>query len=139
MESMNKDRFSADLIHKIKESVNLIEVVGEHVVLRKTGGNYVGLCPFHSERTPSFSVNENKQLYHCYGCKKGGDLVTFVMEILGLSFAEALEELADRARIALPQSWMRQDSPEQSEQDRLKKEKKRRISYRPWQGNVWLN
>ena len=123
MESMNKDRFSADLIHKIKESVNLIEVVGEHVVLRKTGGNYVGLCPFHSERTPSFSVNENKQLYHCYGCKKGGDLVTFVMEILGLSFAEALEELADRARIALPQSWMRHDSPEQSEQDRLKKEK----------------
>ena len=121
--SMNKDRFSVDLIQKIKDAVNIVEVVGEHVVLRKTGANHVGLCPFHSERTPSFSVNENRQLYHCYGCKRGGDLLTFVMEILGLSFAEAIEELADRARVALPQHWSNSHSPEQTEQQKQKREK----------------
>ncbi|MBI2712205.1 MAG: DNA primase [Bdellovibrio sp.] len=92
-------RKSAELIQKIKSAVNILDVVGEHVVLRKSGANAVGLCPFHSERSPSFSVSESKQLYHCYGCKKGGDLVSFVMEIMGVSFAEALEELADRAKI----------------------------------------
>ena len=85
---------------KLKDSVNILEIVGEHVVLRKSGATMSGLCPFHSERTPSFSVSESKQLYHCYGCKKGGDLVSFVMEILGVSFPEAIEELSERARVA---------------------------------------
>ena len=92
---------SAELIQKIKSTVNILDVVGEHVVLRKTGANFVGLCPFHSERSPSFSVSEAKQLYHCYGCKKGGDLVSFIMEILGISFVEALDELGERARIPI--------------------------------------
>jgi len=91
-----------ELVQKIRDTVSILEVVGEHVVLRKTGANYVGLCPFHSERSPSFSVSESKQLYHCYGCKKGGDLFSFVMEIHGISFPEAIEELAERARIPLP-------------------------------------
>jgi DNA primase len=95
-------KFPPELLQKIRDAVNILEVVGEHVVLRKTGANYVGLCPFHSERSPSFSVSENKQLYHCYGCKKGGDLFSFVMEIHGIGFPEAIEELAERARIALP-------------------------------------
>ena len=95
-------RLPQDLLQKIKSAVNLVEVIGEHVVLRKSGANHTGLCPFHSERTPSFGVNENKQVYFCQGCKKGGDLVTFVMEMHGLSFMEAIEELAERARIALP-------------------------------------
>ncbi|MBC7690321.1 MAG: DNA primase, partial [Methylotenera sp.] len=94
-----------DLLQKIKDAVNIIEVIGEHVVLRKSGSNYTGLCPFHSERSPSFSVSEQKQLYHCYGCKKGGDLLSFTMEIHGLSFPEAIEELAERARIALPKDF----------------------------------
>jgi DNA primase len=102
---MKKGKISPELLQKIKDAVNLIEVVGEHVVLRKSGSNYTGLCPFHSERSPSFSVSEQKQLYHCYGCQKGGDLVSFVMEIHGVSFPEAIEELAERARIALPKDW----------------------------------
>src|SRR4051794_20825228 len=102
---MKKGKISAELLQKIKDAVNMIEIVGAHVVLRKSGANYVGLCPFHSERTPSFSVSETKQLFHCYGCKKGGDLVTFVMEILGISFPEAIEELSEQARIALPKDW----------------------------------
>lgn len=95
-------KFPPELIQKIRDNVSILEVVGEHVVLRKTGANYVGLCPFHSERSPSFSVSESKQLYHCYGCKKGGDLFSFVMEIHGISFPEAIEELAERARIPMP-------------------------------------
>ncbi len=95
-------KYPSDLLEKIRQGVNLVEIVGEHVVLRKSGANYTGLCPFHSERSPSFSVSETKQLFHCYGCKKGGDLFGFVMEIYGISFPEAIEELAERARVALP-------------------------------------
>lgn len=102
---MVKNKITPELLQKIKDSVNIVDVVGEHVVLRKSGSNHTGLCPFHSERSPSFSVSEQKQLYHCYGCKKGGDLVSFTMAIHGLSFPETVEELADRARIALPKDW----------------------------------
>src|SRR3954466_7642310 len=95
-------RIPGDLLQKIKDAVNLIEVVGEHVVLRKSGSNYTGLCPFHSERSPSFSVSELKQVYHCYGCKAGGDVVSFVMQMHGLSFSEAVQELAERGKVVLP-------------------------------------
>lgn len=119
-------KVTAEILQKIKDSMSIIEIVGEHVVLRKTGANHVGLCPFHSERTPSFSVSETKQLYHCYGCKKGGDLISFVMEILGLSFPEAIEELADRARIALPQNWA--GTPPDSEQEKKRTAFREKIS-----------
>lgn len=104
---MAKERFPPETLQKIRESISLADVIGEHVVLRKSGGsaNYMGLCPFHSERSPSFSVNDQKQLYFCYGCKKGGDLFSFVMEIHGLSFHEAIEELAERGNVALPKSY----------------------------------
>src|SRR5690606_20735746 len=122
---MKKGKISAELLRKIKDGVNIIDVVGEHVVLRKSGSNHVGLCPFHSERTPSFSVSENKQLYHCYGCKRGGDLVSFVMELMGISFPEAVEDLADRARIALPKDWEGQntENSESMRQSAAKREK----------------
>lgn len=97
-------KLSPELIQKIKDSVNIIELIGEHVVLKKSGTQYTGLCPFHSERSPSFSVSEQKQLYHCYGCKQGGDLVSFVMDLHGLSFYEAIQDLAQRAGIRIPSS-----------------------------------
>jgi DNA primase len=113
-----------DFIQRVKESTNIIDIVGENVVLRKSGTSYVGLCPFHSERSPSFSVNELKQLYHCYGCKRGGDLITFVMEISGLSFHEAIEELAIRANQALPSDWNRgAKTPEALDQKKEQTEK----------------
>lgn len=99
---MKFQKYPPELLQKIKDTINIIDVIGEHVVLKKSGANFTGLCPFHSERSPSFSVSEQKQLYHCYGCKKGGDLVSFVMEINGIDFPEALQDLADRARVALP-------------------------------------
>lgn len=94
-------RIPPDLLKRVKEANNLLQIVGEHVVLRKSGANYVGLCPFHSERSPSFSVSEQKQLYHCYGCKKGGDIVTFLIDLHGLSFSEAVEELSERGKVSL--------------------------------------
>ncbi len=100
-----KRKITPELLKKIKDAVNLVDIVSEHVVLRKSGSNHTGLCPFHSERSPSFSVSEQKQLYHCYGCKKGGDLVNFVQEIHTLSFVEAIDDLAARAKIALPKDW----------------------------------
>ncbi len=125
MKAAYSGKVSPEFLQKIKDAVNITDVVGEHVVLRKSGANFSGLCPFHSERTPSFSVSENKQLYHCYGCKKGGDLLSFVMEIHGVSFREAIEELSERAKIALPKEWKGTDSSDpkiqaQREADREK-------------------
>lgn len=117
-------KFSPELIQQIKSAVNLVDVVGEHVVLRKSGSNYVGLCPFHSERSPSFSVSENKQVYHCYGCKAGGDLIGFVQQIHGLSFHESVQDLADRAGISVPRGAG--DSTGEAEQKRA--EQRERIA-----------
>lgn len=95
-------RYDSALLDRIREAVNIVEIVGEHVVLRKSGANHGGLCPFHNERSPSFSVNELKGVYHCHGCKAGGDVFTFVREIYGLSFPEVVRELADRAGVKIP-------------------------------------
>lgn len=123
-------KITSELLQKIKASINILEVVGEHVVLRKSGANYVGLCPFHSERTPSFSVSEGKQLYHCYGCKRGGDLVTFVQEILGVSFPEAVEELADRAKMALPPEWKATGSGTEPNAHRSAQRERQSVAYK---------
>src|ERR1043165_779415 len=101
----SRGRFPPELIQKIRDSVSILEVVGEHVVLRKAGANYTGLCPFHNERSPSFSVSEQKQLYHCYGCKKGGDIVGFIMDLHGSSFMEAIQDLAERGKVKIPSGF----------------------------------
>lgn len=118
-----------EVLQKIKSSLNLVEIIGEHVVLRKSGSNYSGLCPFHSEKTPSFYVNEKKQLFHCYGCQKGGDLFTFVMEIQGLSFRESVEELAERVKIPLPEEWGTKHSSQSPQQQDSRREQKT-LAYR---------
>ncbi len=109
-------------IEKLRSTVNIVDIVSEHVVLRKAGSNYVGLCPFHSERSPSFSVSETKQLYHCYGCKAGGDLIGFVRQMHGLGFRETLEELAERGKVPLPKGWDPVDEGE-SQAAKIKREK----------------
>lgn len=94
-----------NVIEEIRKSLDIVDVIGNYVQLKKQGKNYIGLCPFHSERTPSFSVSPDKQLYHCFGCGAGGNLFTFMMEIEGMSFSEAAESLADRAKIDLGSSF----------------------------------
>jgi DNA primase len=95
-------RIPQDKIDQVRESTDIIDLVSAYANLRKRGKNYVGLCPFHSEKTPSFTVNAEKQVYHCFGCGVGGNVFTFVMEHEKVSFAEAVRFLADRAGITLP-------------------------------------
>ena len=89
-------------IQTIKDRLDIVEVVGDRVKLRRSGRGFVGLCPFHNEKTPSFHVNQERQNYHCFGCGKGGDIFTFVMETEGLDFPQALSLLAARAGVTLP-------------------------------------
>lgn len=95
-------RVSDELIEKIKESNDIVDVISETVKLKRTGRNYSGLCPFHNEKTPSFSVSSDKQIFKCFGCGAGGNVITYVMKKENLSFMEALKKLADRANIEIP-------------------------------------
>ncbi len=90
-----------EAVREIKERIDIVELVGDSVPLRKVGKNLRGLCPFHAEKTPSFYVSPERQTFHCYGCSRGGDIFSFLMEKEGLSFPEALELLAERAGVEL--------------------------------------
>ena len=91
----------ADLKEQIREASDIVEVVNGYVPLKRAGANFVALCPFHQEKTPSFHVNPAKQIFYCFGCHKGGDVFTFVQEYENLSFPEALRRLAERAKIPI--------------------------------------
>lgn len=92
---------SPDSVERVKQAADIVEVISAHTDLRRQGARYVGLCPFHEERTPSFSVEPQEKLYHCFGCGVGGDVIKFVEEKEGLGFAEAVEMLADRYGVEL--------------------------------------
>jgi len=92
---------SHDSVDRVKQAADIVEVISAHTDLRRQGARYVGLCPFHEERTPSFSVEPTEKLYHCFGCGVGGDVIKFVEEKDGLNFAEAVELLADRYGVEL--------------------------------------
>jgi DNA primase len=91
-----------EFVEQLKSSVDIVEVVGQYVRLKKAGTRWVGLCPFHTEKTPSFGVHAVHQFYKCFGCGAGGDVIRFVMEIEGLTFYEALKQLAERHGIPMP-------------------------------------
>ena len=93
-----------DDVRRVKERLDILEVIGDRVRLHRAGRGYLGLCPFHDEKTPSFHVSQERQNYHCFGCGRGGDVFTFVMETEGLDFRQALELLADRAGVVLTRS-----------------------------------
>lgn len=94
-------RIEQSVINEIKDKTDILDLVSEYVKLEKRGRNYVGLCPFHDEKTPSFTVSEDKQICHCFGCKKGGNVFQFTQEIKDLSFVEAVKELGERINISV--------------------------------------
>ena len=95
-------RYSDDIIEEVRMKNDIVDVVSQYVKLNKRGSTYFGLCPFHNEKTPSFSVTPAKQMYYCFGCGAGGNVFNFVMEYENYSFGEALQHLADRAGVQLP-------------------------------------
>jgi DNA primase len=102
---------AGSLAEKVKQQSDIVRVIGEYVQLKKAGQNFRGLCPFHSEKTPSFNVHPTKQIYHCFGCGQGGDVFKFVMEMEKCAFPEAMRMVAEKCGIALPRAKER--SPEE--------------------------
>src|ERR671923_308750 len=94
-------RFSSESVDRVRQAADIVEIVNPHTDLRRQGDRWVGLCPFHEERTPSFSVNAHDKLYYCFGCERGGDVFRFVQEKEGMEFPEAVELLAERYGVEL--------------------------------------
>lgn len=111
-----------NIISEIQKQNDIVELIGEHVVLQKRGKNFVGLCPFHNEKTPSFSVSPEKQVYYCFGCGRGGNIFTFLMDYYKINFRQSLELLAERANIPLKKEEL------SSEKKKLLEEKERLLS-----------
>ena len=95
--------YPEDIVEEVRTRNDIVDIVSGYVKLTKKGSNYFGLCPFHNEKSPSFSVSPSKQMYYCFGCGAGGNAITFVMEYENYTFPEALKMLADRAGVKLPE------------------------------------
>lgn len=95
--------FSQATLEQVRQANDIVDVIGTYVPLKRSGANFMAICPFHKEKTPSFNVHPQKQIFHCFGCHKGGDVFAFVREYEGIDFPEAVRRLADRAKIVLPE------------------------------------
>ena len=112
--------FSDDIIEEVRSRNDIVDVIGQYVHLTKKGSTYFGLCPFHNEKTGSFSVSPNKQMYYCFGCGAGGNVFTFMMQYENFTFSEAMEALADRVGVALPQQeYTKEQKREADKKQRL--------------------
>ena len=95
--------YPQELIEEVRTKNDIVDVISGYVRIQKKGSNYFGLCPFHNEKSPSFSVSQSKQIFYCFGCGAGGNVITFLMEYENATFQEAVKILADRAGINLPE------------------------------------
>lgn len=112
--------YSREVIDEVISRNDIVDVISGYIKLKKNGSSYTGLCPFHNEKSPSFSVSGQRQLYHCFGCGVGGNVITFVMEYENMTFLEAVKMLGERAGVALPETSMsEQDKKERGIRDRL--------------------
>ncbi len=111
--------FSSATLEQIRAASDIVDVIGSYLPLKRAGANFVALCPFHKEKTPSFNVNPHRQIFHCFGCHKGGDVFSFVKEYENLDFVEAVKRLADRAKIPLEYAKGAGDQPTRHLKDSL--------------------
>ena len=111
--------YPRELIDEIREQNDIVSVISEYITLKQKGSSYFGLCPFHNESTPSFSVSPDKQFYYCFGCGESGNVYSFIMRMENCDFPEAVKRLADRAHIALPEP---EYSAEAARNERLKQQ-----------------
>lgn len=95
-------RYSEQIIDEVRQTNDIVDIISQYVHLKRSGRNFFGLCPFHNEKSPSFSVSPDKQIFHCFGCGVGGNVFTFLTKIEGISFVEAVQTLAERSNIQLP-------------------------------------
>ena len=107
--------YSEELIEEVRSRNDIVDVISGYVRLQKKGSSYFGLCPFHNEKSPSFSVSRQKQMYYCFGCGAGGNVFTFLMEYENFSFVEAVKFLADRAGIELPEMEYSKEAKEKAD------------------------
>ena len=98
-------RYSDEIIDEIVNANDIVDVISQYVALKRSGRNFFGLCPFHRENSPSFSVSPDKQIFHCFGCGVGGNVIHFISKIEGINFVETLQQLADRVRNNSSSSW----------------------------------
>ena len=112
-------RYSDELIDEIKNNNDIVDVVSQYVALKRSGRNYFGLCPFHNEKSPSFAVSPDKQIFHCFGCGVGGNVIHFISKIEGLNFRESIELLAEKANITLPKLDSVGDNKTQELKDKI--------------------
>lgn len=114
-------QYNDELKQEIRNANDIVDVISQYVILKRSGKNFMGLCPFHKEKSPSFSVSPDRQYYHCFGCHKGGDVYNFIMEMERLSFREALEFLAERGHVKLPEVNDEEFNKKQYMLDRMNK------------------
>ena len=106
-------RYSDELIEDIRSNNDIVDIISQYVVLKRSGRNYFGLCPFHKEKSPSFSVSPDKQIFHCFGCGAGGNVFHFISKIENVNFIESMQILSDRVGIQLPSLDSNEDSKKQ--------------------------
>ena len=107
--------YPEELVEEVRLKNDIVDVISGYVKLQKKGSSHFGLCPFHNEKSPSFSVSRGKQMYYCFGCGAGGNVFTFLMEYENYSFVEALKVLADRAGVDLPEMEYSREAKEKAE------------------------
>lgn len=103
-------RYSDEIIEEVRQTNDIVDIISQYVHLKRSGRNFFGLCPFHNEKSPSFSVSPDKQIFHCFGCGVGGNVFTFLTKIEGINFVEAVQTLAERSNIQLPTLENNKDS-----------------------------
>ena len=108
--------FSHTTLEQVRAANDIVDVIGGCIPLKRAGANFTALCPFHKEKSPSFNVNPQRQIFHCFGCQKGGDVFTFIKEYENIPFVDAVRRLAERARIPIEMD----DSPARQEQKQVK-------------------